>query len=295
MKHRRRRGMNRKLRFASFAVAAVAGSAVVASLILAPHFASKIQEGVERYGTQMVGAPVTLERVELSPLTGSGRLIGLRVANPPGFRTDDALWLGEIEVAFHPRSIFGSPLLIRRIEINDPRITIEVGLGGSNLDAIGRNVAAWRPPPADDGPKSPAPGEAEGEAPVTAAAAGGEADGEALGTAEAAAAVPDDAPAPATAAESDEESGGMGPPPMIIRRVLINRGKVAISPKLLFGATLTAELPDIRLRDIGEAEGGATVGQVVNELVNAISIGVGDAASPQESDKEISTPANESS
>lgn len=101
---------------------------------------SLVKDAVEDYGPRFTGVSVKLDKVELSPENGIGTLSGLIVGNPPGYSTDSAFRLGSISMALDIRSLTSDTIVIRSIEIDSPNVTYEFGEGGSNIDAIGKNV-----------------------------------------------------------------------------------------------------------------------------------------------------------
>lgn len=75
------------------------------------------------------------------------------------------------------------------------------------------------------------------------------------------------------AAPAGEENAGKPAPDkkFILRKVDITGGKMTAESYLLAGKKLDAEMPDIHLRNIGQARGGATPGQVGKEIFDAIA------------------------
>jgi hypothetical protein len=76
-----------------------------------------------------------------------------------------------------------------------------------------------------------------------------------------------------TAAESGESSG----PKVVIRKLVIEGGKIDAKVAALGGKPRSAELPRIQLNDIGEKSGGATGAEVAQQVMNAIIARVGPA------------------
>lgn len=107
---------------------------------------SIIKKSVETYGPKMAGAPVSVTLVTVSPFTGEGTVRGLVIGNPPGFTTKNAVEVGSIKVGVDVRSLLGSGrIIIREILVDEPKITLETGKGGTNLQAIQRNLDAYAP------------------------------------------------------------------------------------------------------------------------------------------------------
>ncbi len=103
-----------------------------------------IKTGIETMGPKITGTAVTLDRVNLSFVTGRGRLKGLIVGNPKGFYTDKAYHLVDSKITFDPLSVFSGKLVIEEIVIDSPEITYEVNFSSNNLEKIERNVKAFR-------------------------------------------------------------------------------------------------------------------------------------------------------
>lgn len=95
-----------------------------------------IKTGVNQVGPQVLGVPVTVEDVSFRPLRGYVRLEGLVVDNPEGFQTENLFNMQTLEVDLQVRSLFTDTIRIRRILIESPQITYEVGLRGTNLGAL---------------------------------------------------------------------------------------------------------------------------------------------------------------
>jgi uncharacterized protein involved in outer membrane biogenesis len=66
---------------------------------------------------------------------------------------------------------------------------------------------------------------------------------------------------------SKSEGGGRK---LIIEDLYVRDGQIAVSHSLLKGRELSASLPTIHLKDIGKAKGGATVPEVIDEVLGTI-------------------------
>jgi hypothetical protein len=114
---------------------------VIAVLVIGlSNIDSIIKEGVESLGSEITQAKVTLDEVEISASDGSGRLAGLVIGNPKGFKTEHAFSLGAIKISLDIGTVLEDKVVIREIAIDAPQIIYELGDGGSNLDALKRNV-----------------------------------------------------------------------------------------------------------------------------------------------------------
>lgn len=157
--------MKRIFVYGGIAVGAVVALIIVATIFIFSSLDGIVQAAVEKFGTEIVGANVELADVEISATSGKGALRGLVVGNPAPFKTESALNLGEIGVSIDPTTITGGTIVIKEIVIGSPEITYELDSGGSNIDAIQKNVENYL-------------GSSDDSAKTTTAAAEGEDEGE---------------------------------------------------------------------------------------------------------------------
>lgn len=99
-----------------------------------------VASAVRTHGPEITGVSVQLDGVNISPFNGTAELRGLVIGNPEGFHAGQALSLGEFSAAINLRSLNSDVIVIERIVIVKSDITYELGPGGSNLQAIERNV-----------------------------------------------------------------------------------------------------------------------------------------------------------
>ena len=109
-------------------------------------------------------------------------------------------------------------------------ITYELGSGGSNIDAIQKNIENYLGASGDSGSTQEATSKAE-----------------------------------------DEGEGTK----LVIESLIIRSSKIKVSATLPKGKTLDAPLPDIHLTDIGKDDGGASPGDVVEEVIASLKESVG--------------------
>ncbi len=57
---------------------------------------------------------------------------------------------------------------------------------------------------------------------------------------------------------------------LIIEKLSILNGKANVSAAILQGKTISVNIPNIILKDIGKSKGGATPGEVVNKVMAAL-------------------------
>lgn len=120
----------------------LAGLLVVALILLVFSLGSLVKKGVETVGPRLTQVEIRLDGARLSPWSGSGRLTGLFVGNPPGYKTPSAIQAGEIALGVEVPSLWSDKVVIRELHLVAPEITFEGGLGGNNLSTIMANVEA---------------------------------------------------------------------------------------------------------------------------------------------------------
>lgn len=129
----------------------IGGGVVVAVLVIVvgvavyvfSNLGAQIKAAVEKYGTEAVQAPVTLSSADVSIKSGQGALKGLVVANPKGFQTPSAFKMGGISIALDINRTSKEMIAIKEIAIDAPEVTYELAAGGSNIDAIQKNLDAY--------------------------------------------------------------------------------------------------------------------------------------------------------
>ncbi len=99
-----------------------------------------IKLAVERYGPAIVGAPVTVGTVILTPWSGRGSISNLVIGNPPGFKGAHALSVGSVEVKLDLASLVADTIVVDSVVVREPEILYEMGGGGSNLSRLQRNA-----------------------------------------------------------------------------------------------------------------------------------------------------------
>lgn len=103
---------------------------------------SIVKTGVETVGPKIVKVDMKLESANISPLSGSGQLHNLVIGNPEGYKTPDAIKVGDIKVNINASSLLTDTIVIESVNIQNPEITFEGGIGGNNLSKILDNLNA---------------------------------------------------------------------------------------------------------------------------------------------------------
>ena len=99
-----------------------------------------IKRGIETVGPMVAKVPVKVDLVNLSLFSGSGKVKGLVISNPEGYKTPSAIQVGTASLALQPGSIFADKVIIRSINVQGPEITFETDLKGNNLSKLVANL-----------------------------------------------------------------------------------------------------------------------------------------------------------
>ena len=181
-----------------------------------------IEAGIETYGTKITKADVSLDKVTLDLSKGQAALSGLQIGNPSGYKTDYLLKLDQISMTLDTSTITKNPVVIKEIVIDKPSVIYELASGGSNVDALLKNIKNY------------------------------------------------------TGTES-KQGGGGEEHKLIINDLIIKDGQVNLSASALQGKKMSAPMSDIHMKDIGKAEGGATPGEVTEQIMGQIKSGAASA------------------
>ncbi len=103
---------------------------------------SLVKQGIERYGSAMTQAQVSVGAVNISPSDGKGSLRDLSVGNPAGFKTTHALKAALVEIEIDVSTLTKDVLVIRRIVIEAPDVIYEKGATLTNFEAIAQHIAS---------------------------------------------------------------------------------------------------------------------------------------------------------
>lgn len=123
---------------------------------------SAIKKGVETVGPMVAKVETKLDSVSLSLLSGSGKINGLVIGNPEGFKTPTAIRVGSVSLALQPKSLLSDKIIIKSVNVQAPEITYETDFKTSNLNKIMANVEATTGTGKDSTkPAEPAPGSAK--------------------------------------------------------------------------------------------------------------------------------------
>ncbi len=122
---------------------------VIAFLILVSLFVlyfslnSIVEKGIRTFVPQVTLTDVTIENSSISPFSGKGEIKGLVIGNPEGFSENNAVSLETINISIDVKSIFSDILRIKKIIINEPKITYEIDGKRNNIKTIRNNIKSF--------------------------------------------------------------------------------------------------------------------------------------------------------
>lgn len=109
---------------------------LVAVLTLPFWISPAVKKAAAVGGPMVLGVPVSVGAVSLSPLTGSMTISQLSVGNPKGYSDRPAFAVDKVDVGLNLRSLMGDTIVVKKIQIDAPAISFESKDGVSNFDAI---------------------------------------------------------------------------------------------------------------------------------------------------------------
>jgi uncharacterized protein involved in outer membrane biogenesis len=120
-----------------------------------------VKGAVETVGPKLAKVEIKLDSVRLSLFSGAGKVKGLLIGNPEGFKTPNAINVGAASLALAPGSLLSDKIVVKSINVEAPEITFETDFKGNNLNRIVSNLqdATGGNEPAPAKPKETAPKE----------------------------------------------------------------------------------------------------------------------------------------
>jgi len=104
---------------------------------------SVVRAGVNAFGPKLTQTKVEVDEAYISPLTGSGRLMGLSVGNPEGWSDNNAFTIGKISIKLKPFSIFSDTIEIDEIIIDEAVFLYETKIVSSNIKELLKNIESF--------------------------------------------------------------------------------------------------------------------------------------------------------
>lgn len=189
---------------------------------------SLIKDAAESYGSEFLQTPVRVENVDVSLLSGALKISGFVIENPDQFTTDNALSVGLVDVAVSLPSLLTDTIVVKKIHVAKPSITVETNESGNNYVWLGSKI--YNTPASE-----PAAGAAKSQPPAQ--------------------------PQEEAAAEGEGKK-------LIIEKLLIEEGSIVMAGRFIVVQGKTSiPLPRIEMTDIGkDKEGGADLKEVIQSV-----------------------------
>lgn len=125
-----------------------AGAIVVAAAVAAALFLSRLDRlvanAVETHGAVATGTEVSVGSVDVELRAGRAGISELTIDNPPGFMTDFAVRIGNVDATLDLRSLTGKVPVVSELRLNDALIHAEQVGGATNLTEIQSYASAPR-------------------------------------------------------------------------------------------------------------------------------------------------------
>lgn len=124
----------------------IAAICIISVFVLSLFAGKIIQKGVVTLGPEVAQVEIELDKANISFLSGSGGLEGLKVHNPEGYSGEHAFFADHISLDLQPMSVMGDKIVIDEILIIGPDIQFEKKQNTSNLNQILENVQSFLGP-----------------------------------------------------------------------------------------------------------------------------------------------------
>lgn len=113
-----------------------------------------VKAAIEKYGSEVTQTRVGVGGVRIGLSDGLGSITNLKIENPKGFKSDYLFHMDNIGVQLDLENISKDVIVVYQILIDGPSIIYELGKGGSNIDAIKKNVDVYTGSSSDSGDSS---------------------------------------------------------------------------------------------------------------------------------------------
>ena len=135
-------------------VAVVSGVVVIALFAFFFYIDSIARTAIQRGATYALGVDTTLDSARIGLVSGSFRLAGLEVANPPGFEDPRFLGLGKARLDLETSSLRQPIVMVPLFAIDGIEVDLDKQQGKANYDVILENLARFE---SEEAKSEPAP------------------------------------------------------------------------------------------------------------------------------------------
>lgn len=101
---------------------------------------SLVRREIQTIGPELAKVSVKVDSVNIVLLSGSGKVKGLVIGNPEGYKSPSAVSVGEASMALRPGSLLSDKVVIENFELHAPEITFETDFLHNNLSKIRSNL-----------------------------------------------------------------------------------------------------------------------------------------------------------
>jgi len=113
---------------------------VAAILWVRGNFDFLVKRAIVYYGSAITQVDVKVGDVEIDTANGRGRIRGLVVGNPRGFRTPYAFKADDIEVVIDVASLTRDVVVVKKITVLAPDVIYEQSDKSTNFDTLQKNI-----------------------------------------------------------------------------------------------------------------------------------------------------------
>jgi hypothetical protein len=130
----------RSVRIAGWSLVVLLVVGVAATLWVRANLDSLVQRAIVHYGSAMTQVSVKVGGVQIDTTNGRGKITGLVVGNPPGFRTPHAFKVDDIEVVIDVATLTDDVIVVKKIAVLAPDVIYEQGDKLTNFDALQKSI-----------------------------------------------------------------------------------------------------------------------------------------------------------
>ncbi len=126
------------------------GGGVVAALLLAVaifvglNLNRLTKSAIETMGPKILGVPVKVGTVLLSPWGGTGTISDLEISSPPGFKFKHLCKIKKFSIGWRWRSLASGPVDVTQLEVRSPEVWWSGSLQENNLAIVQRNAEKFK-------------------------------------------------------------------------------------------------------------------------------------------------------
>ena len=132
--------MGKKGKIVGAGLAIIIAVAAVISILVLKNLDGIIKEVIERVGSQLTQTEVTVSQVNFSLQDGRGEIHGLKISNPPGYKSPHLFSINEVAVELDPSTLTGGVIVIREVLVDGADLLAEQNGTTTNLQDLMDNI-----------------------------------------------------------------------------------------------------------------------------------------------------------